>query len=122
MTTPNVPGIANDGFWNTTNVDAAWNRARGGPPRDPRRDIEEYRIPEYLGTQSWGQLGGILDYEEWDTVSYPAVSVGQLQDVSVTIRQDFPLRFPFVRAFYNDDEVRLDTRAEQAHHAGLYLQ
>lgn len=122
MTTPNVPGLANDGFWRNATVDQAWNRARTAPPRDPRRDVEDYRIPEYLGSTAWGQLPGILDYEEWDTVAYPAVQKGQDGDVSVRIRQDFPLRFPFARAFYADDEVSLDTRAELADHARLYLE
>jgi hypothetical protein len=126
---PSLPGIgAGDGLFNTTDVGELWGDhrrpglVRTRTPYDPRRDAEMYRIPEYLAATDWSQLPGYLDYEDWETLAPPSVVVGADDDVSVGIRQDYPLRFPMVRAFYADEEVDLNTRARQANHAGLYLQ
>ena len=132
-TTPaREPGIvrigAGEGIFDTTDVGELWGDhrnpgiVRSQTPRDPRRDVEEFRIPEYLGALHWGQLPGYLDYEDWDTMGYPAVARDGQGEVSVGIRQDYPLRFPFVRAFYAGEDVDLNTRARQADHASLYLQ
>lgn len=129
ISNPPLPGIgAGDGLFNTTDVGELWGDhrtpglVRTRTPRDPRRDVEEFRIPEYLGAEHWGQLTGYLDYADWDTLGYPAVARDGQGEVSVGIRQDYPLRFPFVRAFYEGEDVELNTRARQADHASLYLQ
>ncbi len=104
-------------------VGASWDYATnaGTTPRSNSIGVEMSRIPEFLGTIDWNQVSGILDYEDWNTVSWPVTSeVGDV--VSVRVRQRYPLKMPFHRAFYADDEIDLRSRAWQGNHANIYLE
>lgn len=91
-----------------------------GGPMD-RNPYEMAAIPWYLSAPQWNQLPAILDYEDWDTVTYDGPHNQADGTVRVTVRQDFPLRMPFHRAFYADDSVPLESRLDIDNHYPLYL-
>ena len=79
-----------------------WEAVLGGaPPPTTLQDLENARIPEYMGAESWRQADYILDYEDWDSIdpSFPLI-VPDGAIIDVTVSQDYPLRIPLHRAFY----------------------
>jgi len=95
-------------------------------PISPQYEVEQSRIPLYLGAVRWGELPAILDYENWDDVHYiEAPSSDEL--VLTAVRQNYELRWPLVRSFYAGDRVRLDSGRDPAYvvrerHYPMYLQ
>lgn len=125
ITNPVYNHVSNFPAWreNGNTISDLWNRALySGVSGTAQSGIEVYRIPMYLGANSYGELGGILDYEDWDTVDYPRVRVTSSRMARVTVGQDFPLKFPLHRAFYADDEMRFQSQAEAGHYAEAYLE
>jgi hypothetical protein len=123
MITPEVDRIPFPDELYLQGVGASWDYATDAntTPRSTSIDVEMSRIPEFLGTVDWNQLYGILDYEDWDTVTWP--SVIEVDDmIAVSVRQRYPLKMPFHRAFYADDEIDMRSRAWQGNHANIYLE
>jgi Flp pilus assembly protein TadG len=122
LVTPDLQRPGSNFDWGTATAGDAWDQAiYGATTRSHTIDTELARVPLYLGTTDWNQLPGTLDYEDWDTVRWP-VNTHLNGMVSTVVRQDFPLHMPMHRAFYNDDEVELRSRAWQADHQSLYLE
>lgn len=105
-----------DRLWGT------WRYLLSQSPLSEQYVVEESRIPLYLGSEWQGQLRGILDYQDWDTVHIASPAEDDFAGtVRVTVEQDYPLRFPFHTAFYADDAVPLAGRCEIENHYPLYL-
>ncbi len=106
---------------------ALWSFALGtGQPASPQYQVEQSRIPLYLGATRWGDLPAILDYENWDDIHY-AEGGGSVDLILARVRQEYELRWPFVRAFYADDRVRMDSSGASDYivrekHYPLYLE
>lgn len=104
-----------------------WNHAlRSGQPSSPQYQVEQSRIPLYLGATHWGDLPAILDYENWEDIHY-AEGGGSEDLILARARQDYELVWPFVRAFYAGDRVRLDSAGDddfiiREKHYPLYLE
>ncbi|MBU0679438.1 MAG: pilus assembly protein [Verrucomicrobia bacterium] len=98
-----------------------WDTAMAANPVSPQYAIESALIPLYLGAEWGGQLPAILDYNEWDSVD---MYVNEIDEALARGRttQDYPLRFPFHRAFYAGDEVRIEGDSRLANHYPLYLE
>jgi len=104
-----------------------WDSLLAADPVSEQAGLEKARIPEYLGSENWPRAGWLLDYEDWDTVNVGQSTTvggsgGQFGIVQFRVWQDYPLRMPFHRAFYADDEVRLQGRADLEEHYRLYLE
>ncbi len=107
--------------WGDASAGSLWEAALRARPTSPQAAFELARIPLYLGAHHGGQLGAILDYEDWDTVhTYVNEDAGLMLEGQT--RQEFPLRYPFHRAFYADDVIRLRGESRIGNHAALYLQ
>ena len=100
---------------------ARWSVALTAQPRSPQSDLENARVPLYLGATYHGQLPALLDYERWETLSF-TTGAGSGDRIQVRLYQDFPLIFPLHRAFYAADEIRLEGRCNLENHASLYLE
>ena len=100
-----------------------WNSALANDnPGNPQTALEISSIPLYLGTDSWGGLPGVLDYEDWDTVRHPYVFGDGEGALQVSVRQDFPMDIPLRRAFYRDDDVRVERNATHGDFGAIFLQ
>lgn len=126
--TPDVTrsgGMAN--FIQTETPGVVWDVAlHAGQPSSPQYQAEWSRIPLYLSATRWGDLPAILDYANWDDVFY-AEGSGSADLILARVRQDYELVWPFVRAFYADDRVRMDSGGASGYvvrekHYPLYLE
>jgi Flp pilus assembly protein TadG len=109
--------------WVTQNAGQSYYAAiRSSPSSRQYSEIEQYNIPLYLASEHYGRLGGVLDYEEWDTVSGPVYTGTPGITAGVVVQQDFPLRMPFLRAFSDGDSIRIRKEARLADHADYYLE
>ena len=54
---------------------ALWDFALRSATRSPTIDTELARIPEYLASYNAPRAGNVLDYDKWDTISAPRISV-----------------------------------------------
>lgn len=123
MTTPQGIPAGNWTTWQTYRAGTAFETAVASNPRSAQyQTIEQFNIPLYLGGQYYAQLPGILDYEDWDTVQGPGYTGTPGFTIGVTVHQDYPLRMPFVRAYSDGDDIRINAEARLADHAELYLQ
>ncbi len=123
MTFPRPIRHGNAAAWLTQNAGQAFSAAIGGSPSSRQfHEVEQYNIPLYLASEHYGRLGGILDYEDWDTLSGPAYIGTPGLSAGVVVSQDFPLRMPFLRAFVSGDSARIRKEARVADHAALYLE
>lgn len=127
MTTPN-PVFAGSN-WSSETVGEMWERQPGGlggeiwrNPTSSQYALEYDLIPEYLAAGSSRTAGAYLDYQDWDSVSYPIYTVTGSGMLEVTIRQDYPLRMPLFRAFSENDSIRISRNSQLADHAELYLE
>ena len=130
MTTPayDPAGSAGGDWWGTATPGEAWVRASApGVPASAQYEIERSRIPDYLGTTRWSELEGILDYERWDDIHY-GEALATEDFVELSTSQRYPLVFPFARAYYAADTVRLasgdphhNENIQRERHAPLYL-
>jgi hypothetical protein len=139
-----IASIPNAGRLSNPQVDSAagqaqnWTAARPGylwdtavasdAPYSPQYGVEISRIPFYLGADNYGQLGAILNYEDWNTVNIGQDLSEAGEQVLVNVSQRVPLDFPFRRAFYDGDDVnlragsRFNRGVRMANHAELYLE
>lgn len=100
-----------------------WERALANPrPGNPNVAAEISAIPLYLGTSNPAGLSGVMDYEDWDSVSWPLATDDGLGVSQVRVAQDFELTFPFSRAFISDGEVGLRSSATHADFGAIFLQ
>lgn len=130
LSNPEIPmraGSARD--WQNGQPGYLWDKSVAvDTPPSPQYDIERARIPFYLGGEWYGRLPAILDYDDWNSVVMGQDYSLENEQVVVRVRQDVPVRFPFHRAFYDDDEVSLhagesaNRGARMANHAELYLE
>lgn len=113
----------NAGLWQTRTPGYLWDFAVGSasPASLQYSQIEQSRIPLYLGAENMAQLDPILDYEDWNNQFFNSYASGGDQ-VSTSVRQDVQLKFPFHSAFWAADEVREAGDATQDSHYPLYLQ
>ena len=98
------------------------NPATGGGPA-AQHAMETARIPLYMGAENQGELGAILDYEDWATIHYnglPApLADGTLRlDIGQTVPLD---KYPFHRAFYAADSLDMTGTSYLDNHYPLYL-
>ncbi|WFB35637.1 pilus assembly protein [Kiritimatiellota bacterium B12222] len=125
MTSPSSAGISNAQTqnWDTLSAGEAFRRSIAQNPSSSQyQNIEYNNIPLYMDAEHWGQLGGILDYEDWDSISRPIYTTTSGDTVGVTVTQDYPLRMPFLRAFTDGNEIHIRQEARLADHSELYLQ
>lgn len=104
-----------------------WDQTVAAAPVSQQADLEKARIPEYLGSENWARSQWLLDYEDWNTVSIGlAQSVGgpggDSGVVQFRVWQNYRLWVPFHRAFFGDDDVRLQGRSDLEEHYRLYLE
>ncbi len=92
----------------------------GGP--SAQQDVEEARIPLYLGAERHGNLSGILDYELWDDVEYSHQQTGFGDQVDFQVYQDIPFTFPLHQLYYAGDSLEIRGEASMEKHFPLYLQ
>lgn len=98
---------------------------QGGPAQ--QRQLEAARIPLYLGRENEGQLNATLDYASWDSIRGGISGRGgvsrSLGDGTrlETVTQEYPLLYPFHRAFYAADSVPLKGTNVIDEHYTLYL-
>ena len=104
-----------------TEIWQSWRKALTQTPESAQWEVEESRIPLYLGADWAGQLPPILDYEDWDTVSIPGPVEDSAGMVSMPLSQEYPLRIPMHRAFYADDTMELGSESRIDNHYLLYL-
>lgn len=98
-----------------------WDYAVSAHPGSTQYDqLEASRIPLYLGAERWGELGAILDYEDWDQQGLYSQSDGAYQ-VNTSVRQDVQLKFAFHRAFWGADEITEAGDVTMDGHYQLYL-
>jgi hypothetical protein len=121
MTSPGMP--ASPPGYSTGQPLAAWHTYLRVMPASQQYDIEEARIPLYLGAEWRGRLDPILDYEDWDTVKIPHV----VEDhgaglVRLKLTQQYPLRMPMHRTFVNSDYIEITAEAEMENYHPLYLE
>ena len=123
MTSPNYAGTdPNAGRWTTTKPGALWDFALTANPLSPQyENVERSRIPLFLGTENYGEMHAVLDYENWDDLHQNSTLSG-IDAVNTSVRQDLELKFPFHRAFYAADEIREAGDATMDGHYSLYLQ
>ncbi len=95
------------------------NAVSGGPAA--QREMEEARIPLYLGADWQIQLPAILDYENWGTVSSACVERESPPLLDFYVRQHFPISLPLFRLFYADDTLPLSGKVTIENHYPLYL-
>lgn len=108
MTNPTEQTYAGALDWGAARPGEALSYAmNAGTPYSPAHEIEVSRIPNYLYSTRWGELPAILDYDRWDDIDYIEGAASDF--VQLETRQDYPIRFPFARAFYAADEVRLQS-------------
>lgn len=113
MVTPQKPeGSAGGAAWGDYTPGEAWAIGLASRPGSPQLNLERSRIPLFLGSQRWGEMAAILDYERWDDVRYGQGAAAP-ELVRMHTHQDYPLNYPFARAFYAADEVRLDSAGDE---------
>lgn len=123
LTSPDYVGSlssAADHDWSVSGGGARWSFALSATPVSPQQALESARIPLYLGATLYGHLPAILDFDRWNSISQ-RTSEGFGDRVQVRVNQEFPLVFPFHRAFYAADSVPLEGRCDLENHAALYL-
>lgn len=104
-------------------------------PRSERVQVEQARIPEYLASENAARAAYVLQYEEWERDSFQLSETGgtafdeDADTVRTRVRQWFPLRLPFHRAFYAPpvdaagvSRISLSGESELIHHYPLYLE
>ena len=96
-----------------------WPESSGGPLE--QNAIEMANIPWYLGAPTWHHLPAILDYADWDTISFDEPVLQADRTWRVRVSQDYPMRMPFHRAFYPLDFVPLSGEAYIDNHYQRYL-
>lgn len=100
----------------------AWFSALQASPVSQQYATEKARIPLYLGSQWYGQLPAILDYEDWDTIANPdPIENDAVGTLSLKVSQLYPLRLPLHRTFYAADEVKLEGRMNMENHYPAYM-
>ena len=92
----------------------------GGP--SAQHDVEQARIPLYLGAERHGNLSGILDYEAWDDIQFSHQQTGFGDQVDFQTSQDIPFTFPLHRLYYAGDSLEIRGEASMEKHFPLYLE
>jgi Flp pilus assembly protein TadG len=92
-----------------------WTRAsRAGTPSAPQYQVEQSRIPLYLGTTQWNEMDAVLNYTNWNTIGFVETASGDI--LRMRVNQSYPLIYPFARSFYDADRAPLKSGAPEAGH------
>jgi hypothetical protein len=94
----------------------------GGPAM--QYAVEAPRIPLYMGAENEGELDPILNYENWNSgLDVRQESAADMGDgtLRMEVGQQMPLRYPFHRAFYAADSVKMSGESYLDNHYTLYL-
>lgn len=122
MTTPGPAGPYSSSAgidWTVGNGISLWDNAMAAAPISPLAAVERSSIPLYLGSEYWGYLSAILDYDEWDTLDYSSIRTpGQ---ITATVSQNYPLNDPFRFLYYPGDMVPIESSCSLENHAWCYL-
>lgn len=105
---------------------ALWETVLGMVPASRQLVWEKARIPEYLNSFNNARGDYLLDYADWDSVRGDHESVAPSDGdfdpiVQVRVSQDYPLRIPAHRAFYDADSVQLAGESYIENYYPLYL-
>ena len=93
---------------------------QGGPAAE--HAIESARIPLYLGAENQGQLGAILDYRHWNTISFGLPSTMGDGTFRFSVDQEISLtNNPFAGAFSTADSIQLNGENYLDEHFTLYM-
>lgn len=123
MRTPTRIPFGNADAWHELTAGQSFYASIRANPRSRQfAEIEQFSIPLYLGADHYGHLPGILDYEDWPSISAPVYTGVPGQTVGVQVHHNYPLRMPLYRAFSSRDHIRLRAEARLADHADLYLE
>jgi hypothetical protein len=114
-----------------------WSTALEASPSSEQYWMEKYAIPYYLGAIDESRLASILNYYNWVNGGTAITASARHTDdsVSVFVRQNVPLSFPFARAFYygnlgtmtRQDGIHvvprspIDAELQLENHSSLYL-
>jgi len=122
LVTPTLDSTA-DPIWQNKDLGWLWINAvaHSHGSTQSQFSVESARIPLYLGGSGWGTLPAILDYERWSTVDTPSL-LENVATIKAQTGQNTPLLFPFHRAFFAADEIRMEGQATVESHYPLYLQ
>jgi hypothetical protein len=98
-----------------------WESALRSSPSSQQYALERVRIPEFLAAGNSARASYVLDYEDWDTISYDSGSSSPSM-VNVHVYQQYPLWVPLHRAFYSGDSLPLDGEFTMENHYDLYIE
>ncbi len=90
-------------------------------PSSLQQDLESARIPEYMSSENYARSRFILDYEDWDSISWTVPRNSTRDIIEVDVSQQYPLRLPMHRAFYAADTVDLHGVSAIENHYPLYI-
>ncbi len=132
---PSSGRLINRGFVNndptinniiSSNPGLAWDTAVRSVPSSQQADFEKARIPSYLESRDQWQSLAILDYEYWDNIDVTRVDMPGNNPDSVTplhmrVTQQYELKTPLHRAFYDGDAINLESDSYIENHYLLYI-
>jgi hypothetical protein len=90
-------------------------------PSSLQQDLENARIPEYMSSENYARSSYILDYEDWDSISWTVPHNSTRDIIEVEVSQQYPLRIPMHRAFYAADTVDIHGISAIENHYPLYI-
>ncbi len=108
----------------TSSPGELWDWALGeATPSSRQYAIERARIPEFLEAANDDTMYNVLNYSEWDGVDVSAVVLGGSAGALIqgAVRQNYPLRIPMHRSFYDADSMLLTGESFVENHYSLYL-
>jgi len=100
--------------------------AANSAPPSGQYEIEQARVPDYMGAENMGRAEYFLNYANWDSVVFDP-GAGQLGDgtipqiLHVTAQQDYNLWVPLHRIFYAADSVQLHGQSDIESHYPFYI-
>ena len=86
-----------------------------------QRALERGRIPLYMGARWYHELPSILNYDDWNTITYSLIEGGDPSFVFCRVSQRFPLRTALHRLFYAADTITLRGESSMENHYPMYL-
>jgi hypothetical protein len=107
-----------------------WDETLAATPTSMQYPIERARVPEYLAGETISESRFLLDYEDWNDISYRASISGSVpggnpatdQMLRVRANQAYRLWVPMHRSFFLADDVDLEGEAYMESHYALYLE
>lgn len=124
-----TPAYTNEDWTLRTQVETStpgelWDWVLGtAEPSSIQYGIEMARIPEFLESANDATAYNVLDYDDWDGISYTMSTIGTSpgEVLHATVRQEYPLWVPMHRSFYDADSIDLEGDSYLEKHYSLYL-